>query len=114
MRPADGHEIKLGGIIQENLFNIGSTTAARRWRLIGLCHRSCTTTRDARWKYYKPEDNLFNWDVNVYTNRTESDQTKIAHMSGTSPGGVCSTPGNNISGCVDDKRSYELNTPVST
>ena len=48
----------------------------------------------------------------VYGNRTENDQIKTYNNRITSGGGVCSlaNPGNNISGCVGDRRGYLLDT----
>jgi len=118
-RPAEGHEIKLGMILQENLYNVGqynrgpTTTAAQRALNQGSSVYATdlhNTTATVRWKYYRPEDNIFNWDVSAYSNRTSSDQTKIAHLSNTAQAGVCTTPGNNVSGCVGDKRYYLLET----
>lgn len=118
-RPAEGHEIKLGMILQENLYNVGqysrgpTTTAAQRALNQGSSVYATdlhNTTATVRWKYYRPDDNIFNWDVSAYSNRTSSDQTKIAHLSNTAQAGVCTTPGNNVSGCVGDKRYYLLET----
>jgi hemoglobin/transferrin/lactoferrin receptor protein len=118
-RPADGHEIKFGFIGQEYLYNVGqfnrgavATTAQRALNQGSSVYATDlhNTTGTVRWKYYRPDDNLFNWDVNVYSNRTNSEQTKTYHLSTTAQAGVCTTPGNDISGCVGDKRSYLLET----
>jgi hemoglobin/transferrin/lactoferrin receptor protein len=113
IRPADGHEVKFGGIVQEDLYNIGQY--ARPGAGNGGTSVYDTDVRNyqanARWKYYRPEDNLFNWDGNVYWNRTENDQTKIAHNSATSPVTSCwPRAGNAISGCVGDPRGYNIDT----
>jgi hemoglobin/transferrin/lactoferrin receptor protein len=118
-RPWDGHEFKLGGIAQEDHYNTGQynrgpiLTAAQRALFQGSSIYQSEVknfTGTAKWTYYKPEDNLFNWDANVYWNQTDNDQWKIAHLSGTAQGGVCQTPGNNVSGCVGDPRGYVLDT----
>ena len=118
-RPADGHEVKVGVILQENLFNVGQynrgdvSTAAQRALNQGSSVYATdlhNTTATVRWKYYRPDDNVFNWDLSAYKNRTSSDQTKIAHLSNTAQAGVCTTPGNDISGCVGDQRRYVLDT----
>ncbi len=119
VRPADGHEVKFGGIVQENLFNIGQyhrgpvATAAQRL----LNQGSSVYASDVRnytgtvsWRYSKPDDKLFDWNLSAYINRTENDQTKIWHTTLTPQAGVCTTPGNNVSGCVGDKRNYTLDT----
>ena len=64
------------------------------------------------WKYSRPDDYL--WDINatVYGNRTDNDQVKTYNNRITTGGGVCTlgNPGNNISGCVGDRRGYLLDT----
>jgi hemoglobin/transferrin/lactoferrin receptor protein len=120
VRPADGHEIKLGGIFQDYQYNIGqfnrgpATTPA----LIALNRGSSVYASDAKnytgtltWKYSKPSDNLWDWNMSLYGNRTDNDQTKTYHYS-TSGAGYCGAGnvGNNISGCVGDKRGYVLDT----
>lgn len=121
VRPADGHEVKLGGVFQQNLYNFGqpnrgaTTTGAPSAAIAGSSVyatdvRNYTTTLG--WKYSKPDDNLFDWDAKVYWNRTDNDQVKTYNNRITTGGGVCSlaNPGNNISGCVGDPRSYLLDT----
>jgi hemoglobin/transferrin/lactoferrin receptor protein len=119
VRPADGHEIKLGGIFQDYQYNIGQfnrgpTTGALR----ALNQGSSVYASDAKnytgtltWKYSKPDDNLWDWNMSLYGNRTDNDQTKTYHYS-TSGATYCGTgkAGNNISGCVGDKRGYVLDT----
>jgi hemoglobin/transferrin/lactoferrin receptor protein len=120
VRPADGHEIKLGGIFQDYQYNIGQfnrgpvLTPAQR----ALFQGSSVYASDAKnytgtltWKYSKPSDNLWDWNMSLYGNRTDNDQTKTFHNSASGaafcgPGNV----GNNISGCVGDKRGYVLDT----
>lgn len=122
LRPLEGHEIKFGAILQEDLYNIGqynrgpiepSTTSPLTQANQGssvYASEVHNSTGTVRWKYYRPEDKLFNWDISAYSNRTSNNQTKIAHLSDTAQAGVCSTPGNNVSGCVGDKRGYLLET----
>lgn len=88
-RPADGHEVKLSGISQQHEFTSGQPTSA-------TSAIYDTTARNhlvaARWRYSKLEDNLFDFDGNVYWTRTELDQTGIA-------GAV-----------IGNRRSFELDT----
>ena len=122
VRPADGHEIKLGTIFQESLFSVGqpprplgspNTIAPNGTPSLGGTSiyksdvKNYTTTLG--WKYSKPDDQIFDWDAKVYWNRTENDQVKTAHTSLAAFDG-CTTPGNAISGCVGDKRSYAIDT----
>ena len=72
---------------------------------------------NAQWKYYRPEDKLFNWDANIYWNKTEQNQTKIYDPTGAQfvPGfgylAPCyAVPGNAITGCVGDGRGYNIDT----
>ena len=121
IRPAEGHEFKIGGIFQDYQYNIGqpnrgpTTTAAPLAAIAG----SSVYASDARnytgtlsWKYSKPDDMLFDWNISVYGNRTDNDQVKTYNNRITTGGGVCAlaNPGNNISGCVGDKRGYSLDT----
>jgi hemoglobin/transferrin/lactoferrin receptor protein len=122
VRPADGHEIKLGGIFQDYQYNIGQfnrgpvLTAAQR----ALFQGSSVYASDVKnytgtltWKYSKPSDNLWDWNLSLYGNRTDNDQTKTYHNSATAAGATfCGNGsfGNNISGCVGDRRGYLLNT----
>jgi hemoglobin/transferrin/lactoferrin receptor protein len=122
VRPADGHEIKFGGIFQDYQYNIGQfnrgpvLTAAQR----ALFQGSSVYASDAKnytgtltWKYSRPDDNIWDWNLSLYGNRTDNDQTKIYHNSATAAGAAfCGNGsfGNNISGCVGDKRGYVLDT----
>ncbi|WP_407148735.1 TonB-dependent hemoglobin/transferrin/lactoferrin family receptor [Bradyrhizobium sp. ORS 86] len=120
IRPAEGHEIKLGGVFQDYQYDIGQfnrgpvLTAAQR----ALYQGSSVYASDVRnytgtlsWKYSRPDDMLFDWNISVYGNRTDNDQTKTYHYS-TSGSAYCGAgiAGNNISGCVGDKRGYSLDT----
>ena len=119
VRPALGHEVKFGAIFQDYQYDIGqfnrgpTTTPA----LIALNRGSSVYASDAKnytgtitWNYALPSDNLFDWHMSVYGNRTDNDQTKTYHY-GTTPSAYCNGGfGNNVSGCVGDKRGYVLNT----
>ena len=102
VRPADGHEVKLGTIFQEDLYSVGqpprragdpnSTNPNGANSLGGTSIyktdvKNYTTTLG--WKYSKPEDKLFDWDAKVYWNRTENDQIKTAHTSTTRSPPIC-------------------------
>lgn len=120
VRPALGHEVKFGATFQDYQYNIGQmntgpvATAAQR----ALYQGSSVYASDVKnytgtltWNYSLPSDNLFDSHVSVYGNRTDQDQTKTYHYS-TAGAAYCGTGnfGNNISGCVGDKRGYVLNT----
>lgn len=120
VRPADGHEIKLGGIFQENIYNVGQPRRAAGDPNTDIGGTAGTSiyasnvknyTTTLGWTYSKPDDKLFDWDAKIYWNRTESNQVKIAHTSGSSFGNCIGVaPGNSISGCIGDPRSYDLDT----
>ncbi|WFU71699.1 TonB-dependent hemoglobin/transferrin/lactoferrin family receptor [Bradyrhizobium sp. CB2312] len=120
VRPALGHEVKFGATFQDCQYNIGQfntgpvATAAQR----ALYQGSSVYASDVKnyagtvtWNYSLPSDNLFDTHVSLYGNRTDQDQTKTYHYS-TSGAAYCGAGnfGNNISGCVGDKRGYTLNT----
>nr|AAR12903.1 heme receptor-like protein [Bradyrhizobium japonicum] len=123
VRPADGHEIKLGTIFQEDIYSVGqpprragdpnSTNANGANNLSGTSIyksdvKNYTTTLG--WKYSQPDDQWFDWDAKVYWNRTENDQVKTAHTS-TTPSVFCGgVPGNAVSGCIGSNRGYLLDT----
>ncbi|ABD87530.1 TonB-dependent hemoglobin/transferrin/lactoferrin family receptor [Rhodopseudomonas palustris] len=121
VRPADGHEIKFGGVFQDYQYSIGqfnrgaTTTAAPASAIAG----SSVYDSDAKnytgtlnWKYSKPDDMWFDWNISLYGNRTDNDQVKTYNNRISAGSGVCTiaNPGNNISGCVGDRRGYLLDT----
>ncbi|MCA6109943.1 TonB-dependent hemoglobin/transferrin/lactoferrin family receptor [Bradyrhizobium cenepequi] len=121
VRPADGHEVKLGGIFQDYQYSIGqenrgpTTTAAPLATIAGSSVYASDVknyTGTLTWKYSRPEDMLWDWNFSLYGNRTDNDQIKTYNNRITTGGGVCTlaNPGNNISGCVGDRRSYVLDT----
>ncbi len=121
VRPADGHEIKFGGIFQDYQYSIGqqnrgpTTTSAPPAAIAGTSVYASDAknyTGTVTWKYNKPDDNLWDWNMSLYGNRTDNDQIKTYNNRISTGGGVCTTsnPGNNISGCVGDKRGYVLDT----
>lgn len=121
VRPADGHEVKLGTVFQEDLYNVGQQ--ARRAGLPNSAGGALSTgtsvyatdvktyTTTLGWTYSQPDDKIFDWDAKVYWNRTENDQTKISHNS-TAASGNCAGIGlgNNITGCIGDQRGYRIDT----
>jgi hemoglobin/transferrin/lactoferrin receptor protein len=122
VRPADGHEIKLGTVFQENLYSVGqparlagspNSTNPNGTNNLGGTSIYATNVKNYTttlgWKYSQPDDKLFDWDAKIYWNRTENDQVKTGHTSTTAFDG-CRTPGNAISGCIGDPRGYTIDT----
>lgn len=120
VRPALGHEVKFGATFQDYQYSIGQmntgpvATAAQRALYQGSSVYASDTknyTGTITWNYSLPSDNLFDWHMSAYGNRTENDQTKTYHYS-TSGAAYCGAGnfGNNISGCVGNKRGYTLDT----
>lgn len=123
VRPADGHEVKLGAIFQEDLYSLGqpprragdpnSTNPNGTNNLNGTSiYRSDVKnyTTTLGWKYSQPDDKLFDWSSKVYWNRTENDQIKTGHTTAT-PSAFCGgVPGNPVSGCIGSNRGYLLDT----
>jgi hemoglobin/transferrin/lactoferrin receptor protein len=122
VRPADGHEVKLGGIFQDFDYDTGqprrplglpfaqSGNAGSGTSIFATNVKNYTTSLG--WKYARPDDRIFDWDSRVYWNRTDSEQIKIAHTAtAPTPGTVCFPRlGNNITGCIGDSRGYVLDT----
>jgi hemoglobin/transferrin/lactoferrin receptor protein len=123
VRPADGHEIKFGGVFQDYQYTVGQLNrgpvATRAQQ--ALNQGSSVYASDAKnytgtvsWKYSRPDDMLFDFNVSLYGNRTDNDQTKTYHYSAPSAASqaLCGVgnAGNNISGCVGDPRSYLIDT----
>ena len=120
VRPAEGHEVKVGGVFQDYQYSIGQfnrgpvLTAAQRALFQGssvYASNAKNYTGTVTWKYSKPDDMLFDWNASFYGNRTDNDQVKTHHNSAAGaafcgPGNV----GNNISGCVGDRRGYVIDT----
>jgi hemoglobin/transferrin/lactoferrin receptor protein len=92
LRPADGHEIKVGGITYHADYVTGQPGSSN------FATSVQNHIANARWKYYRPDDNLFNWDVNVYWTRTDQDQVKISGSSSSS------------TGAIGDPRSFKIDT----
>ena len=123
VRPADGHEVKLGGDIPGRPIQRRPAATPRRRSQFHQCAtghslngtsiyasdvKNYTTTLG--WKYSQPDDKWFDWDAKVYWNRTENDQIKTCHTSTTASAFCGGVPGNAVSGCVGDNRGYLLDT----
>ena len=115
VRPADGHEIKLGGIFQDYQYSIGqlnrgpTTTSAP---LAADCWGTSVYASDAKnytgtltWKYSKPTTICGTGICPSTATGPRTTRSRPTHNRITTGGGVCAlcNPGNNISGCVGDQ-----------
>ena len=99
-RPALGHQVKLGYIDYDATYVTGQPfppgTPPPTASIYGTGTRNELAT--ARWNYSRPDDRLFDFDGNIYRNRTSTDQTKI---DGT---------GDRSSGFIGDRRNFTITT----
>lgn len=99
VRPAEGHEIKVGALQLESTYKTGQLTSQESVQDTHVRNQTAT----ARYRYGRPDDYIFNFDGNVYWNKTRQDQTKV--QNGT-PG----SQGNPITGFVGDVRFFDIET----
>ena len=97
VRPADGHELKFGGIHYETEFTNGLPNATHTATVFRTNATNDIAT--ARWRYNKPDDRLFDFDVNTYWTQTVANQTKVE-----------GTNGSPASGSLGDRRSFAIET----
>ncbi len=99
-RPADGHEVKLGAITEDYRYRAGQNAPNQESvYLTNVVHNILS----GRYRYSRPDDNIFNVDGSVYWTTTAQDQLKI--LNGT-PGSI----GNPITGNIGDNRSFKIDT----
>jgi hemoglobin/transferrin/lactoferrin receptor protein len=94
VRPAEGHEIKVGGTTLDSRYKAGQLTSQES--VYNTHVRNNTLT--GRYRYFLPDDKIFNFDGSVYLNNTRQDQTKIQGTN--SP----------ISGAIGDSRYFLIET----
>jgi len=94
-RPADGHEIKTS--ILHSVFNHLNGVPIPATSTI-FDNNVNTTTASARWRYGRPDDNLLNFDVNTYYNRTDVNMLKVAGTASAA------------TGAIGDRRSFVVDT----
>ena len=100
VRPAEGHEIKLGAITEDFRYRTGQNVPNQESVYLTNVVANILT---ARYRYSQPDDKLFNFDGNVYWNTTAQDQLKIQN-------GTSGSLGNPITGFVGDNRSFKIDT----
>jgi hemoglobin/transferrin/lactoferrin receptor protein len=89
VRPAEGHQIKVGGITLDATYTTFSGTPSATASQFQTTNRNNIVT--AGWRYSKPDDNLFDWDANVYWTENNQHQLKTAGSNNTSTGNVGDT-----------------------
>jgi hemoglobin/transferrin/lactoferrin receptor protein len=97
LHPADGHDVRFGGIHYESDFRNGLPNATHTATVYGTEVWNDIAT--ARWRYTRPDDRIFDFDINTYWTKTKTDQTKLE--------GTNNSP---ASGSIGDKRSFQIET----
>ncbi len=106
LRPADGHQIKLGFTNYDSKFVSGQPFIGTTPPFTGLQLSSLFDTHvvnqiaTARWSYAKPEDRVFDWDGTVYWTSTATDQIKTGGLP----------PGFGGIGNIGDRRNFTIET----
>jgi hemoglobin/transferrin/lactoferrin receptor protein len=95
VRPADGHEVKLGFLGYDSRYDTGQPSIPNT---SAYATKTNNTTATLSWKYQRPEDRIFDFKASAYFNGTDTDQTKIAGAN------------NPITGNIGDRRSFTVNT----
>ncbi|MBN8920283.1 MAG: TonB-dependent receptor, partial [Rhizobiales bacterium] len=95
-RPADGHEVKIGAMTLDANYTTYSGTPSATASQFRTNHQNNLVT--GRWRYSRPDDNLLDWDANVYWTENNQHQLKTAGSSNTS------------TGAVGDRRDFHLST----
>jgi hemoglobin/transferrin/lactoferrin receptor protein len=96
IRPADGHELKFGFINYESAFDNGLPNATKTATVFATDVTNQIAT--GRWRYNKPDDKLFDFDINTYWTKNKTEQTKTEGVS------------NAATGVLGAKRSFQVET----
>jgi hemoglobin/transferrin/lactoferrin receptor protein len=96
LRPADGHEIKLSGLHLDTRYDSGIPVPAHNATVYATNVTNDIAT--GRWRYNRPDDHAFDFDVTTYWTKTRTEQTK--------------TEGTNsaITGLLGSQRSFQIET----
>jgi hemoglobin/transferrin/lactoferrin receptor protein len=84
MRPADGHELKFSGLHYESKYDSGLPNAAKTASVFAT--NVINDIASARWRYGKPDDRVFNFDINTYWTKTATEQVKTQGTSSEASG----------------------------
>jgi hemoglobin/transferrin/lactoferrin receptor protein len=95
-RPADGHEIKFNGLVSQfDFFNGQPVTPTSTI----YAAKVVNTIAGVRWKYNRPDDRVWDIDVNAYHTQTDAAFTKFI-----------GTTGSPVNGSPGDQRAFVINT----
>jgi hemoglobin/transferrin/lactoferrin receptor protein len=106
VRPAPGHQVKVGYIDYYATFISGQPFVATSGFFSGLQVSSIFDTRarnqiaNARWTYSQPSNQWIDFDANVYWTKTGTDQTKLGGLP----------PGFGGIGVIGAKRNFTIDT----
>ena len=81
-RPADGHEIKIGGLTYNADYETGQSPASTYDTQVQ------NNLANVRYRYGLPDDRIFNWDANFYWTQTRQDQVKVSGAPSSSTGRI--------------------------
>ena len=96
VRPAEGHELKFGAINYQADYDNGVPNAAHTASVYATAVNNQIAT--GRWRYNRPDDRMFDFDIKTYWTRNKTVQVK--------------TDGSNsaISGLLGSRRSFQVET----
>ncbi len=96
VRPADGHEVKFSAINYNAIYDNGLPNATHTASVYATEVNNQIAT--GRWRYARPEDRLFDFDVNTYWTKNKTEQRKIDGSNSA------------ISGLLGSRRSFQVET----
>ncbi|MPZ40969.1 MAG: TonB-dependent hemoglobin/transferrin/lactoferrin family receptor [Rhizobiales bacterium] len=96
VRPADGHEVKFGFINYQADYDNGLPNETHTATVYKTDVNNQIAT--GRWRYNRPDDRLFDFDINTYWTKTKTTQVKT---EGTN---------SSITGALGSQRSFQIDT----
>lgn len=76
-RPADGHEIKLGAILQRYDDYVSGSSGSNSATLSRYDADTVNDTYTAKYTYSDPDDRLLDYSFTAYHNKTKAEQTQV-------------------------------------
>ncbi len=96
IRPADGHELKFSAMNYQALYDSGLPGGSPPGSVYATDVNNQIGT--ARWRYNRPDDKVFDFDVNTYWTKNKTVQVKTAATNSA------------ISGLLGSTRSFQVET----